>query len=70
MRGVDLRRIREALALSHVDISVALGVHPFTLAKWEAERHRIPEPAAKMIEVLQKIRRRRQDHVDPPDPRV
>jgi DNA-binding transcriptional regulator YiaG len=52
--GADVKRIRARLGLRQRELAEALGVHLVTVARWEVGTRRIPEPTARLIELIAK----------------
>lgn len=58
----EFKRLREALGLTQDQLAAELGVHRVTVARWETGEHKVPEPAARLLERLKadsKARKRR-----------
>jgi DNA-binding transcriptional regulator YiaG len=51
MTASGIKRHRQALALSQVQLAKRLGVHPITLSRWERGTVSIPEPVAQLVKL-------------------
>ncbi len=52
MKGDQLRKIRTRLGLSQAKLGRRLGAHGNSVARWERDEMRIPEPAARLACLL------------------
>jgi len=52
MTETDIKRIRAALGLTQRELAERLGVRPNTVTRWEMGLHKIPGPAARLLEVM------------------
>ncbi len=52
MRGEELRRIRDRLKWTQVQLAEAVGVTPNSVARWERNEVPIQEPVARLIKVI------------------
>ena len=59
MEGPELKRRRAALGMTQVELAKALGVTGNTVARWERDEVRMPEPAARFIMLLRRKKRER-----------
>lgn len=51
--GDEFRRLRKEMALTQGALAEHLGVDRVTITRWETGVHRVPEPAARLLERLQ-----------------
>ncbi len=54
MKGAAVRKIRQRLKLTQARFAKFVGVHRVTVARWEADKTKVPEPTARFIRVLAK----------------
>jgi transcriptional regulator with XRE-family HTH domain len=54
MTGAKLRMHRKALGMTQVELARALGVDPNTVARYERNEMRIPEPVARLARLIPK----------------
>lgn len=52
MSGSQLRKLRLGLKLTQAELGKQLGVASNTVARWERNERRIPEPAARLVMLL------------------
>jgi DNA-binding transcriptional regulator YiaG len=50
----QLKRIRGRLKMTQVQLAAALGVRQETVARWEIGSRGIPEPTARLIQLIAK----------------
>ena len=50
--GTELRGLRHRLDLTQVDLAVQVGVHTNTVARYERNEITIPEPVARLVQML------------------
>ena len=55
MTPQQLKRIRARLKMTQVQLASALGVRQETVARWEIGTRGIPEPTARLIELIERI---------------
>lgn len=60
MRGIDLKRIREAADLSQEALAKRLGVTRGAVSHWESEARPISEAMARLIQLTLNLPRRGQ----------
>jgi transcriptional regulator with XRE-family HTH domain len=53
MTGAALRKRRQALGMTQVELARALGVAPNTVARYERDESGIPEPVARLVMLIQ-----------------
>jgi transcriptional regulator with XRE-family HTH domain len=58
MKGEVFRQRRKALNMTQVELAQALGVSSNTVARYERNEIRIPEPVARLIMLLRPKRKR------------
>ena len=56
MDGKELRRRRDQMKLTQVDLSEELGVTSNTVARYERDELAIPEPVARLTVLIQKLK--------------
>ena len=59
MKGAALRKQRKILGMTQVELAHALGVTGNTIARWERNEVNMPEPAARLVMLLQPKKRTR-----------
>lgn len=59
MKGAALRKQRKVLGMTQVELAHALGVTGNTIARWERDEVGIPEPAARLVMLIQPKKRKR-----------
>jgi len=59
MKGATLRTQRKALGMTQVELARALGIDPNTVARYERNEIRIPEPVARLAMVIRPKKGRR-----------
>ncbi|NOU09372.1 MAG: helix-turn-helix domain-containing protein [Nitrospira sp.] len=59
MKGTALRTQRKALQMTQVELAHALGVTGNTIARWERNEVKMPEPAARLVMLIQPKKRTR-----------
>jgi DNA-binding transcriptional regulator YiaG len=52
MTSTGVKRIRRELGLTQEGLAKAVGVDRVTVARWETNVHRIPEPTVRLIRLL------------------
>jgi transcriptional regulator with XRE-family HTH domain len=57
MTGMALVALRKRLKLTQVAFAEQLGVHPNTQARYERDEIAIPEPVARLAQILARVRR-------------
>jgi transcriptional regulator with XRE-family HTH domain len=57
MTGTELAALRARLKLTQVAFAGRLGVHANTLARYERDEIAIPEPVARLAQILASTRR-------------
>jgi transcriptional regulator with XRE-family HTH domain len=57
MTGTELAELRARLKLTQVAFAEQLGVHANTLARYERDEIAIPEPVARLAQILARARR-------------
>jgi DNA-binding transcriptional regulator YiaG len=55
MTGPELRKLREKLDLTPTAAAASIGVSARTWQRWEASKKAIPEPAARLFKIMQKL---------------
>jgi len=56
MDGKELRRRRDQMKLTQVELSEELGVTSNTVARYERDELAIPEPVARLTVLIQKLK--------------
>jgi DNA-binding transcriptional regulator YiaG len=56
MTGKEVRTIRQRLGLTQLEFAAQVGVTRETIASWETGRHGIRESAARLMQLLAKVR--------------
>ncbi|WP_425163852.1 helix-turn-helix domain-containing protein [Candidatus Binatus sp.] len=59
MNAKELKRCREKLGLSQVELAKKVGVHPMTVSRWQRGMVPVPEPAARLLALLVSTQSRR-----------
>jgi len=59
VKGDELVALRKRLRLTQVVFAERLGVHPNTLARYERDDLSIPEPVARLAQILARERKQR-----------
>jgi DNA-binding transcriptional regulator YiaG len=52
MEGSDVKEARRKLALTQAELAAEIGVHPVTVAKWEADMIVVPKPIERLLQLL------------------
>lgn len=58
MKGAALRKRRKALGMTQVELARAFGIAGNTVARYERDEMRIPEPIARLVIFIQPKKRR------------
>lgn len=58
MKGVALKKRRQALGMTQAELARALGVAPNTVARYERDESGIPEPVARLVMLIQPKQKR------------
>jgi len=53
----EVRRLRHRLGLTQLALAERIGVHPFTVSRWERGVVNVPEPTAQLLRLLAKARK-------------
>ena len=59
MTGEEVRRLRERLGPTQVQLAELVGVAPNSVARWEREEMKVRESAARLMQLLAQQRRTR-----------
>jgi DNA-binding transcriptional regulator YiaG len=54
VNGGTFQRLRKSLKLTQRQMAARLGVHPITVAKWEANMYPVPKLAVTALRLLTK----------------